>query len=448
MRLQHLLSIVLTLVLAALLVWVTDRYSASFDWTAGNRASLTQASQRVLDAMPEPIRFEAFASPGPARQDIRLQIERYQRVRDDIDLEFVDPALAPRRLRELGVNQDGEVRVFYRGRNEPLQDLSERNITQALQRLSGSGDQWVVFVSGHGERDPLGRNDGDYGTLSDALKAQGLKPRELTLAESPAIPDNAALLVLASPQSSLLPGEVQIIRHYLAAGGNLLWLDDPGPRVGLGPLAAALGLQWRSGTAIYPDFRELGTGHPAVALVVGYPPHPITQRLTGITLFPFAAGLEARSDSDWNSAPLLRTPPRSWLETGDLSGAEVVFDEADGDAAGPITLGMALERRRAAPATANDTDRPGTQRAVVIGDSDFLTNANLNAQGNRALGLSIFQWLAERDAQIAVDVPRAPDASLQLPPWQGQLVWMVFVVLLPPALLGIGLLRWWLRRRR
>jgi ABC-type uncharacterized transport system involved in gliding motility auxiliary subunit len=85
---------------------------------------------------------------------------------------------------------------------------------------------------------------------------------------------------------------------------------------------------------------------------------------------------------------------------------------------------------------------------VVIGDSDFLTNANLNAQGNRALGLSIFQWLAERDAQIAVDVPRAPDASLQLPPWQGQLVWMVFVVLLPPALLGIGLLRWWLRRRR
>lgn len=452
---RHALTVVLIVAIAALLVFVSNRYSWDADWTHANRNSLTDASKRVLDAMPGPIEFTAFEYPGPEREGIRTRIDRYRRYRDNVALTFVDPAANPQKMRELGVRRAGEVRVSYEGRSRTLDDLSEQTVTNALQQLSAAGEQWVVFLTGHGERTPADEEQGGYSALAKELDSQGLKTRTLNLAETPRIPDNTAVLVIASPQRGLLPGEVEMVREYVAGGGNLLWADDPGKRYGLSPLAGDLGLRWRDGTVIYPDYRELGLKHPAIALVIGYPEHPITKRLDSLSLFPFAGGLAAAENGDsagggWQAKPLVRTPSRSWLETGTLDAEQVTYDEDSEDAVGPVTIGMAATRERPAGDEANGTDtgKPSQQRAVVMADSDFLANGYINTAGNLDLGLSIFQWLANRDEQIAVRVPPAPDSSLQLAPWQGRAIWYLFVVILPLALLAVGVGRWWLRRRR
>jgi ABC-type uncharacterized transport system involved in gliding motility auxiliary subunit len=450
---RHALSIVLIVAVAGLLIFVSNRYRWDADWTYGNRNSLTQASQRVLAAMPGEIKFTAFAPLGPEREPIRNRINRYRRHRDDIVLTFVDPAKNPRKVRELGIRRPGEVRVNYQGRSRSLDDLTEQSVTNVLQQLSVAGEQWVVFLAGHGERDPQDENQGGYGRLARELASQGLKSRPLNLAETPRIPDNTSALVIASPQRGLLPGEVELIRGYVAGGGNLLWLDDPGRRFGLEPLAADLGLRWRDGTVIYPDYRELGLRHPAIALVVGYPEHPVTEHLNALTLFPFAGGLtrpQAPEDGQdtagrWQAKALLRSPSRSWLDTGSMEAEQITYEESDGDATGPITMGMALTRRGAG----KDGDAAQTQqRAAVITDSDFLTNGYVDSAGNLDLGVSLFQWLSHRDRQISVRVPPAPDSSLRLAPWQGRTIWYLFVIVLPAALLLIGVGRWWWRRRR
>lgn len=455
---QRILTIILTVALAGLLVWVSGKYTYNADWTAGNRNSLTPPSEQVLDALPDEIQFTAYAYPGPERESIRVQIDRYQRYRDDIRLEFVDPGKNPQRMRELNITRENTVRVTYQGRSETLEgELGEQTITNALQRLSASSEQWLVFLSGHRERDAQDEQGPGYASLRAELERQGFKVRGLNLVESPRVPDNTAVLVIASPQNNLLPGEVQLIEDYVERGGNLLWLDDPGPRLGLQPLADRLGLEWLPGTIIYPDFRELGTGHPAIALVVNYPRHPLTRRMDSLTLFPFAGGLRVvPGENPWQAAPILKTPPRSWLETGSLEDQEVVFSEEDGDQVGPIDLGIALQRPAPPPEDGQkseqegdrQSDNPGQQRAVVVADSDFLANTHINNLGNLQLGVSLFQWLANRDAQISVQVPPAPDSTLQLAPWQGRFIWWGFVLFLPLALLGIGVGRWWLRRRR
>jgi ABC-type uncharacterized transport system involved in gliding motility auxiliary subunit len=88
------------------------------------------------------------------------------------------------------------------------------------------------------------------------------------------------------------------------------------------------------------------------------------------------------------------------------------------------------------------------QRVAVVADSDFMTNGHLERLGNRPLALAIFQWLGFRDAQIAVDVAKAPDTRLELTPAQIRGFWWVYVLILPIALLGFGLMRWRRRRRR
>src|SRR5699024_5502187 len=265
------------------------------------------------------------------------QLARYLRAAGNVQLAFVDPALHPNRVRELDIQRAGAVRVTYQDRAEILHDLHEPAVTQALQRLSIGRTQWLVFVSGHGERSLVDSSPSGYSQLAGVLDAQGLKTRKLNLAKAATIPDNAAVLVIASPQSELLPGAIDMIKNYLRQGGNLLWLRDPDNPSSLAPLTSTLDIDWLSGTLIYPDYQKLGTGHPAMALVTQYPQTPITARIKRLALFPFAGAVTTTNNSDWQAQPFLRSARRSWLETEKLKRGTLTFQPEQGDRQGPLT---------------------------------------------------------------------------------------------------------------
>src|SRR5699024_10286400 len=170
-------------IFSILLGWLSQRYDDVADWTHGNRASLSAASQRVVAALDtDPIVFTAFVAPGSQRHHIRMQLSRYARAANNVQLDFVDPALHPEQIRNLDIQHAGAVRVSYQGRAQMLDDLHEATVTTALQRLSGGGEQWLIFVSGHGEHSLADSGPGGYSQLAAALDAQGLKTRELNLA--------------------------------------------------------------------------------------------------------------------------------------------------------------------------------------------------------------------------------------------------------------------------
>ena len=444
MRVAHVLTLLLIVAVALLAGALSQRLSISADWTAGNRNSLTEASERVIAALHDgPITLRAYIYPGPQRADVRAQLARYTRASARVTLEFVDPARHPQEVRALRIGDDGALQVRYQGRSQTVTDFDEASVTNALQRLSVARDQWVVFLTGHGERDPADESNGGYSDLAAALDSQGVTTRTLNIADAAAIPDNAALVVIASPQRELLPGEVQLLRDYLARGGALLWADDPGERYGLGALARDLGIEWQPGTLIYPDYKTIGTGHPAIAVVANYPDTPISENLNRISLFPYAGVITSTAGrSDWKAQTFLRSNTRSWLETGALEQASLTFEPDDGDQRGPLDMGIALSR------TVQTDQGPQAQRAAVIADSDFMSNGHLAKLGNRPLALALFQWLGYRDAQIAVDVATAPDANLDLTARQIRGLWWIYVLILPFGLLGFGLIRWARRRRR
>ncbi|ORE85236.1 hypothetical protein ATO7_15672 [Oceanococcus atlanticus] len=415
--------------------FVSLRYNQQFDWTANNRNTLTAASATLLQTLPDPIQATAWVYPSAdARREISARFAPYLREKDNFSLTFRDPASDPQAIRTLGIGESGEVVLEYRKRHEKLSVLSEPDITAALQRLGQTSSAHLVFLTGHGERDLQDDSQSGYTELSTLLQDKGLRVSRHSLATE-SLPDDAQLVVLAAPQRALTPGEINSLQRYLDQGRNLLLLSDPGLPVAR-ELLATLGLKFLDGTLIYQDYEQLGSGHPAMALVAEYPAHALGQSLTDISAFAGAAGLMQLVDSPWNSTALLNSVPRSWLETGPM-GTRLEFDQ-DADLMGPVSFGFALER-----------DQPaGTQRAVVIADSDFLANGYLTQVGNRPLAVALFQWLVGRDDQIAIDLPPAPDASLSLSPLATSALAVVFVLALPLFFLTTGMLRWWLRRRR
>jgi ABC-type uncharacterized transport system involved in gliding motility auxiliary subunit len=452
---QQLFSGVLFLAVLVMLGWLSVRYKSEIDWTAGKRNSISEASQKQLAAMPGPIGFTAFVPSGDAevRNGLQFDIARYQRYKKDVTLTFVDPSAQPQKVRDMNVSAAGEVVVDYQGRHENLHATTEPVITTALQRLAYSGEQWVVFLEGHGERSISDtQNQASFSKFADVLRGKGLKLQALNLARTPRIPDNTSVLVIASPSSRLLPGEVQMVEDYVAKGGNLLWLADPDYPTGADALAKDLGITWQNGYAIFPEYKVLGTGNPGFYAATDYPPNPVTQGLDQVTLFPLVRSLVADPKSGWDALPLLKTSELSWLATGDLSSG--VVTKTDKDIPGPLNIGMTLTREHkdspekdAAPA-APGASKSHTQRVALIGDADFIANAYLDQLGNQQLGLNLIQWLASRDAQLNIDIPKAPDTALSMPGWAVAVVAIGFVALLPLLLIGYGVGRWIVRRRK
>lgn len=452
-RLQRTLNTVLIIIVVLLAARVSTRYKVEQDWTWGQRNTLGAGSRQQLAQMPDEIRFLVFDYPGSdARTGIEAHVARYQRVKSNVRLEFIDPGADPIKARDYGIKQPGEAVIEYQGRHESLSQMAEPAISAVLQRLADASERYVLFLQGHGERGleaGSGTTQYDYTQLREALTEKGLKVLPLNLVTSPTIPDNASALVIATPSQSLLDGEIARIRDYIEAGGNLLWLADPDYPAGLPELAQQLGVRWLDGTVIFANYEAVGARSPVEFFATAYPPHAITQSFRSLTSFPLARALAfdpatTPTTAGWRREPIIQSGSDAWLETGRLDSGEVAFEIEQGDIAGPLTIGLALTRDLAATPT-----RPKrVQRVALVGDGDFMSDLMLARHGNRQLATALMQWIASRDAQITIDVPKAPDVALDLPPWAFWLYGAGFTVILPLLLLGYGVGRWMIRRRQ
>lgn len=443
LKFQNITFIVLFLCVIGLLAWLSQQYHVMADWTATGRNTLNVATTRLLAKMEQQVNITAFARESKlltTRQAIHDFIARYQQHKPDIKLTFINPDTSPDITRQMGISLDGELVVEYNGRQEHVKTLKEEVLTNTLQRLMRSSEKKIVFIAGHGERNPTGRANHDYALFTRHLADKGLKTSMIVLNEVPFIPQDTAVLVIAGPQTDFLPGEVKLLQQYLDKGGNLLWLHDPGRLYGLGPLATQLGIQFVKGIVVDPSTQLLGISDPSFALINRYNDHPIGRDFGFMSIYPQASAIEYQAKANDEYSPFLQTVQRSWSETGKLQGT-IAYD-ANTEKPGPLTIGLAISHK------ATEENNNHEQRIVVIGDGDFISNAYLGNQGNQDMGYNILNWLSHDDQFISIPVNVAPDKELNLGEMQGAFIGLFFLLVLPLMLLAAGISIWIKRRKQ
>lgn len=449
-RLQNVIFYILFLAFIGVAAWLSTQYVYKADWTYGHRNSLSTASVRLLKTLDKPLHFTAYVRATPnLRQGLTRFVNKYQAVKPDTTLSFVNPETDPQAARHQGITANGELLIEYDGRSTKLTQISEADVSNAIERLARATTRYVVFLQGDGERNPRGQHNFDLGDFGSQLTQKGFRIENLNLAENPTIPTNTAVLVIAGPQARLLPGSVKLITDYVKHGGNLLWLGDPGKLYGLQPLASLLGIRFGDGTIVDPDTQMLGISDPTVVLVAKYNSGSlITRGFDTATLFARATSVGTDDSSDWQANAFLKTLPRSWLETGKLQGA-VRFDPKQGDKPGPLAIGVSLTR--AVKSSGNGKQTAGSkaqeQRIIVTGDGDFLSNALLNNGGNLDLGLNMFNWLSHDDSYLNINPQSAPDRTLTLSNTANATISVGFLFALPLFMIVFGV-TFWIRRRR
>ena len=109
---------------------------------------------------------------------------------------------------------------------------------------------------------------------------------------------------------------------------------------------------------------------------------------------------------------------------------------------GPINIAVALKR---------EFGEAG-QRVVVIGNSEFLSNAFITSGGNLDLGVNLVNWLSGDDKLINIQPMPLKDVNVTIPEtkFSFAVAWTIFhsVQYFIPIGLFIGGIWLWLRRRK
>ncbi len=438
MKLRALAISAAALAIAVALAWASIHWPASWDWTLAGRHTLSPSSRELLHKLDGPVAITAFVAPDPKlHRAIADLIGRYRRVKSDIALEFVDPKQKPEQARAEGIAAGGELLLHYRDRKTKLRVADEAHLSAALLQLATDREPWIVFVSGHGERDPRGKANHDFEGFGAALAQRGMHVQTLDLSQTAVVPDNTGVLVVSSPQSEWRPEELKPLLNYLARGGDVLWLGDPGAQPGLQAFAQALGIHWLEGIVLSARSAQLGVANPAFLVAEVANGSSLSVSHLGSVLLPMAAALAAEPGAGWQATPLLRSDPESWTETGSLQAQPLRFNPETGERRGPLSLAFTLTRAFG----------PREQRVAVVGDGDFLSNAYLANGANLDLGVALSNWLDHDDLLVGVTTAQAADLRLDLSDRQLALVAWGFPFLLPTLIAALGAFVLMVRRR-
>ena len=92
LRLQAFTFAILFIGIIGMLAWLSTQYVYQADWTSGARNTISDDTRKLLDDMQHPVSISAFVRDDDLlHNQINDLIGSYQRFKDDITLEFINP---------------------------------------------------------------------------------------------------------------------------------------------------------------------------------------------------------------------------------------------------------------------------------------------------------------------------------------------------------------------
>src|SRR4029434_6587819 len=137
------------LALLGMLGFLSTRYHHRFDWSEQKVHSLSDQSRKVLADLAQDVEVTAVV-PSVAQPPVRELLERYAYETKRFRIEYADPNERPGLLEEFHIMPDqlgeqGLVRLAIGGEAVQVKEVDEPHITNALVKLSRTGEKVVYF---------------------------------------------------------------------------------------------------------------------------------------------------------------------------------------------------------------------------------------------------------------------------------------------------------------
>ena len=448
--------------IAILVNFLLFRSPTRFDVTATRVFSLAPQTAQILDNLDTTVRANAFFVPGDirraaARRQAEDLLNEFQRKSPDFIYRFVDPELDRSLAIQYGVTQYPTI-VFEDLTTEvqqPIAVFTEQAFVTGILISTGVEQKRVYFLTGHREatitRDAFtGESDeAGFDFALEGMQRDNYSVVPLNLQQVGGVPENAAVLVIASPKQGLNDKETEALVAYIKRGGRIVALFDPDTPSSFVDIISQWGVTL-GGTSIADAVSNVGGEQltPLVQRTNGqFPPGVgnaafITEEVD-VAFFPEVTSVDLVMPQEEfppfiTLSPLAMSTPASWLETDvdDVSYSPGI------DRTGPFFIATILE----ASGTVDESERHTLAKLVIFGDSDFARNKFFFSSQNADLLLNSINWLAEDFELISIRPKLVPFRELVVNTRERDFIkWSSWF--LPPAfMIVLGGVVWWRRR--
>ena len=485
-------SVLLILAITIMVNYVAFRRYERFDWTESGVYTLSPKSAQVLRDLKEDVDVYLFLSNAePQFKETDELLQRYRTQSPHVRVHYVDPDREPAEFRVLaqrfgilaGVIETGEARadvaaVVTRGEEKwhiDREDLlgwavgmggedkaelavkAEQALTGAIVQVSSGRATKVCVTQGHGELEVEDGGERTIASLKLGLRHDNIEWEALMTLGKKEIPKTCDALFVLGPLNAFSEDEAKLIDTYLHGGGRVLLALDPviendEVRVtGFEKVLQGVGVRLDQDVVLERDPERLVSPNMVQFLVTAFGDHSTTRPLVdrARVLVVLARSLAVTRD-DGKAEVLMRTSEQAFGETriGDvLDEAAAEPERGPDDVAGPVPLAVAVtlgDEDDASDAAA----KKKTGRLIIVGDSDFLQGALLEAPelANFHLASAWTGWLTERPALIEIPPKTVKGGSAFFT--QDDLTALFFRVgvLIPGIALILGLAVWLNRR--
>jgi ABC-type uncharacterized transport system involved in gliding motility auxiliary subunit len=422
------------------------RYHKRFDMTSANVNSLSEQSRSVLDGLEATVQLDAFVENGsnPVIEEI---LSAYQYESDRFEVKILDPQLRPELTREAGISQLPSLRISSGDRSTVITTIDEEAITNGIHRVTSSVQKKIYFIEGHGEADiDDSKTNGGLGFFAEALRNQNYLVEKLFLAESKSVPEDASVVISPPADRELFPLELEMLADYMRSGGRVMFLLEPQRNAEVATFLADWGINVGDDIILDQQVRLFqGPSLGFEPVVSSYSQHPSVRPMTERTLFSLARSVRPAANPPKGIIvdAIALTANTSWAETNTqklLGESKADFDE-ETDILGPVPIAVA------ASAYVKDIGGQGDAEfeMLVFGDGTFVTNKFWRQLFNDALALAGVGWLAGQEELISVGSRAIRASRAHLTAAQSTTVFVLTVIVLPEAILLLGILVWWRR---
>ena len=438
--------------------FIVARYDKRIDLTEQGVYSLAEQSRSAVAKLDQPLKIIGFDVKAERQVDnLRDMLELFKAANPaKVSTEFVNPRAKPQMVEKLGMKGGNLVYLEYGTGSASsisrLNESSEEAITNGILKLAGGVAKKVYYLTGHGEPQLSDGAAAGLKQFADSLKDEHVEIEELLLAQSKTkgVPEDAAAVMWVAPQGPLFPGEKEALEQYVDSGGRLFLATKARGQQDVADLANHLGVT--VGKNVVLDVVTQLFAGPSVAVqfaASNFGPHEITRRFTNkdVIVVEGAVSVSGKASSDEKSdaeksdavySELLKTSDNGWGESnlaGIYEAAEPSAEFGAGDLKGPVTIAVSYEKKLG--------DK--LAKAVVFGDSSWLTNVNFKYPAHRDLALNSIGWLAGQESNVTIR-PRQMRSTIT-PISQMTFKTLLQVGFIVPELLVLLGVFVWLRRR-
>ena len=413
-----------------------------WDTTADERFSISPATRNALAALPDSVSATLFHDAADNRaRSTRLLLETLA-------------GTAPLTVRErtfdeaseeadrFGIGSSNTIVFEVGDRFEVVERPTEGGIYEALLLLGAAHDAVLYIGRGEGEGRLDQTDDAGYSGLAAALDAEGYQLRDLVMPAAATIPEDASALLLVAPQRQFRDATLDAIDAYLARGGRLIALLEPGDETGLEPLLARWGFDLPDAVVVDPASGPVEGDPPGVnPIVFQFGSHPVMHGFGPNQMLFFRRArpvLPVRKPGpDDEMRGLAFSSRRSWLAR---NVTEIQRGLAPKRPAGTVEDYFPLVAAGRYPRETSEA------RIVVFGDSDFANNRYLRALYNSDVILNAVHWAAAREPAITMRPKTLTPDQFPLTPQQSLRMLYGVGLLVPELCLAAAALTW-VRRR-